>query len=251
MASAAQGRTDPARLMIAAAARSRGTHRPVAGSPSRMPARSSRLASCQVVTVGMAGRAAQRCSVTISYRCVLTMLGNVDRPGRGGMTVALPASHARPQIVARSGRRPGRFVEGRPRSMGPKIAIVGGGIGGLTAAVALARRGLAAEVYEQAPVLEEAGAGVGLWPNAMTALEPIGLSGKVARLAVNVGRQGLRRSDGTWLMSFPGDLMTQRWGAGFVLVHRPSRSSCRLLSPTLRPYTSAPAAPAWRTATGP
>ena len=104
--------------------------------------------------------------------------------------------------------------------MGPKIAIVGGGIAGLTAAVALARRGLVAEVYEQAPVLEEVGAGVGLWPNAMTALEPIGLAGKVARLAVNVGRQGLRRSDGTWLMSFPGDLMTQRWGAGFVLVHR-------------------------------
>jgi 2-polyprenyl-6-methoxyphenol hydroxylase-like FAD-dependent oxidoreductase len=104
--------------------------------------------------------------------------------------------------------------------MGPKIAIVGGGIGGLTAAVALARKGLAAEVYEQAPVLEEVGAGVGLWPNAMTALEPIGLSGKVARLGVTVTRQGLRRSDGTWLMSFPGDLMAQRWGAGFVLVHR-------------------------------
>lgn len=32
--------------------------------------------------------------------------------------------------------------------MGPKIAIIGGGIGGLTAAVALARKGLAAEVYQ-------------------------------------------------------------------------------------------------------
>jgi 2-polyprenyl-6-methoxyphenol hydroxylase-like FAD-dependent oxidoreductase len=104
--------------------------------------------------------------------------------------------------------------------MGPKIAIIGGGIGGLTAAVALARKGLAAEVYEQAPALEEVGAGVGLWPNAMTALEPIGLSGKVARLGVTVARQGLRRSDGTWLMSFPGDLMVKRWGAGFVLIHR-------------------------------
>jgi 2-polyprenyl-6-methoxyphenol hydroxylase-like FAD-dependent oxidoreductase len=40
--------------------------------------------------------------------------------------------------------------------MGPKIVIIGGGIGGLTAAVALARKGLAAEVYEQAPALEEA-----------------------------------------------------------------------------------------------
>src|SRR5262249_13383147 len=56
--------------------------------------------------------------------------------------------------------------------------------------------------------------------NAMMALEPIGLSGKVARLAVAVARQGLRRSDGTWLMSFPGDLMVQRWGAAFVVVHR-------------------------------
>jgi salicylate hydroxylase len=43
--------------------------------------------------------------------------------------------------------------------MGPKVAVIGGGIGGLTAAVALARAGLAAEVYEQAPVLEEVGAG--------------------------------------------------------------------------------------------
>ena len=104
--------------------------------------------------------------------------------------------------------------------MGPKIAIIGGGIGGLIAAVALARQGVAAEVYEQAPVLEEAGAGVGLWPNAMTALDLLGLSAKVARLAVTVTRQGLRRSDGTWLMSFPGEVMVQRWGAGLVLVHR-------------------------------
>ncbi|HXP22350.1 MAG TPA: FAD-dependent monooxygenase [Streptosporangiaceae bacterium] len=97
---------------------------------------------------------------------------------------------------------------------------MGGGIGGLTAAVALARQGLAAEVYEQAPDLAEVGAGVGLWPNAMTALEPIGLAGKVARLAVPVPRHGVRRSDGTWLMSFPGELMVERWGAGLALVHR-------------------------------
>ena len=104
--------------------------------------------------------------------------------------------------------------------MGPKIAIIGGGIGGLTAAVALARQGVAAEVYEQAPVLEEVGAGVGLWPNAMTALASIGLSGQVAQLAVATTRQGLRQSDGTWLMYLPEDLMVQRWGASLALVHR-------------------------------
>ena len=98
--------------------------------------------------------------------------------------------------------------------MGPKIAIIGGGIGGLTAAVALARRGLAAEVYEQAPALEEVGAGVGLWPNAMAAFEPIGLAGKVAQLAVPFGRHGVRRPDGTWLMCIPAELMAKRWGPG-------------------------------------
>ena len=106
--------------------------------------------------------------------------------------------------------------------MGPKIAIIGGGIGGLTAAVALARRGVAAEVYEQAPVLEEVGAGVGLWPNAMRALEPIGLSGKVARLAVTVARQGLRRPDGTWLTCIPGEADDTALG-GRVRPRPPSR----------------------------
>ena len=130
--------------------------------------------------------------------------------------------------------------------MRPKIAI----IGGLTAAATLARQDVLAEVYEQAPVLEEVGAGVGLWPNAMTALEPLGLSGKVARLAVTVTRQGLRRSVGTWLMSFPGEVMAQRWGPGSSWSTGPSSSSCWLLSWTLRPSTSAPAAPASRTAAG-
>lgn len=104
--------------------------------------------------------------------------------------------------------------------MRPKIAIIGGGIGGLTAAVALAHKGLAAEVYEQAPVLEEVGAGVGLWPNALTALAPIGLAGKVAQLAVKLAGQGIKRPDGAWLLCIPGEVMAQRWGAGFVLVHR-------------------------------
>jgi 2-polyprenyl-6-methoxyphenol hydroxylase-like FAD-dependent oxidoreductase len=117
--------------------------------------------------------------VTISYRCVLTLL-----------------------------------------VMGVKIAVIGGGIGGLTAAIALARQGMAVEVYEQAPALEEVGAGVGLWPNAMAALELIGLSGPVTRLAARVDRQGLMRPDGSWLLCLPAELMTQRWGAGFVTVHR-------------------------------
>jgi 2-polyprenyl-6-methoxyphenol hydroxylase-like FAD-dependent oxidoreductase len=61
--------------------------------------------------------------------------------------------------------------------MGQKIVIIGAGLAGLTAAVALARKGLEAEVYEQAPELKEVGAGVGLWGNAFRALEAIGWPG--------------------------------------------------------------------------
>jgi 2-polyprenyl-6-methoxyphenol hydroxylase-like FAD-dependent oxidoreductase len=60
--------------------------------------------------------------------------------------------------------------------MGVKIAVIGGGIGGLTAAIALARQGMTVEVYEQAAELKEVGAGVGLWPNAMAAFDQIGLA---------------------------------------------------------------------------
>ena len=132
--------------------------------------------------------------------------------------------------------------------MRPKIAIIGGWIGGLTAAAALARKGLAAEVYEQAPVLEEVGAGVGLWPNAMTALAPIGLAGKVTQLAVKLDGQGIKRPDGGWLLCIPGEVMTQRWGAGSSWFTAPSSSSCWLLSSALRSSTLVPAAPASWTA---
>jgi 2-polyprenyl-6-methoxyphenol hydroxylase-like FAD-dependent oxidoreductase len=125
--------------------------------------------------------------------------------------------------------------------MGPKIVIIGGGIGGLTAALALARRGVAAEIYEQAPALEEVGAGVGLWGNALRALETIGLADKVTQLAERVGRQGVKRPDGTWLTYFPTEAMERRWGVGFAAVHRASCSSSWPPSSTPRPSTSEPA----------
>ena len=119
-----------------------------------------------------------------------------------------------------SGRLPVWLVEGGCGEHGTEDCHYRRRDRGLTAAVALARRGLAAEVYEQAPALEEVGAGVGLWPNAMAAFESIGLSGKVAQLAVAIDRQGIKRSDGTWLMYIPEGVMARRWGSGFALVHR-------------------------------
>ena len=57
----------------------------------------------------------------------------------------------------------------------PRIAIVGGGIGGLAAALALERRGAEVVVAEQSPALSEIGAGLNLTPNAIKALRSLGV----------------------------------------------------------------------------
>ena len=56
-----------------------------------------------------------------------------------------------------------------------RILIVGGGIGGLTAALALRLEGFEPEVFEQAPALLEVGAAIAVWPNAMRVLQQLGV----------------------------------------------------------------------------
>jgi salicylate hydroxylase len=65
----------------------------------------------------------------------------------------------------------------------PRIAIVGGGIGGLAAALALERRGVEAIVCEQSPALSEIGAGLNLTPNAVKALRALGVENEVNAIA--------------------------------------------------------------------
>ena len=59
------------------------------------------------------------------------------------------------------------------------IGIIGGGIGGVAAAVALHRAGIRATVYERANELREVGAGMMLWPNATRVLKELGLLERV------------------------------------------------------------------------
>ena len=59
------------------------------------------------------------------------------------------------------------------------IAIIGGGIGGLSAALALRQSGFEAEVFEQAPALLDVGAAIALWPNAMRVLDRLQLKEKI------------------------------------------------------------------------
>ena len=84
--------------------------------------------------------------------------------------------------------------------MSRRAVIAGAGIGGLTAAVALRRRGWDVTVAERAPALEPVGAGLGLGPNALHALDAIGLGGEVRRFSAVQGHGGLRRPGGGWLV---------------------------------------------------
>jgi len=65
----------------------------------------------------------------------------------------------------------------------PRVAIIGGGIGGLTAANALSQAGIEVAVYEAAPELKEIGAGVALHANAMRVLRAIGVEDGVRKVA--------------------------------------------------------------------
>ena len=68
-----------------------------------------------------------------------------------------------------------------------RAAIVGGGIGGLSAAIALRRRGLDVTVFEQAAALGEIGAGVFIFPNSLRQLERAGLGPAMASVGAKVG----------------------------------------------------------------
>ncbi|TJZ80016.1 aromatic ring hydroxylase [Rhodococcus oryzae] len=75
--------------------------------------------------------------------------------------------------------------------------VVGGGIGGLTAANYLIRAGWEVRVHERADTLPDTGTALGLWPQALAALDAIGLGDRVRELGVSQSSGALLRSDGT------------------------------------------------------
>ena len=64
-----------------------------------------------------------------------------------------------------------------------QIAIIGGGIGGLTTALALRQFGFEPDVFEQAPELVDVGAAIAIWPNAMRVLDRLNLADKILEQA--------------------------------------------------------------------
>src|SRR5512133_30118 len=77
--------------------------------------------------------------------------------------------------------------------MTPTVAIAGAGIGGLTLAIALRRRGVPVTVLERASELKPAGAGIALGPNA---LERLRLRSAIVGAGASIGRSAILDSDG-------------------------------------------------------
>lgn len=100
--------------------------------------------------------------------------------------------------------------------------IVGGGLGGLAAALALARQGFASHVLEQAPAFGEIGAGIQLGPNVFRMFERLGIAEAISRDAVFVDRLLMMDSltGETVVTGDLGDAFRERFGAPYAVTHR-------------------------------
>ena len=85
-----------------------------------------------------------------------------------------------------------------------RILIAGGGIGGITTALALRQRGIDAHLFEQADAFREVGAGIQLSANATRVLRTLGLGEALARAAVYPERREYRAWDTTRLRFWLG-----------------------------------------------
>jgi 2-polyprenyl-6-methoxyphenol hydroxylase-like FAD-dependent oxidoreductase len=120
--------------------------------------------------------------------------------------------------------RPRRLCDGSPSfrgmNMSERVIIVGGGPGGLAAAVALQKVGISATVFERAPELKEVGAGLSLWSNATTALSRIGLADAVIARGTILERALTLTANGKQLSDVSLGDIARQVGQPSVCVHR-------------------------------
>lgn len=100
------------------------------------------------------------------------------------------------------------------------VLIAGAGIGGLTLACALRKRGIACRVFEKAKELRPIGAGITMQGNAMLALRAIGLEDAVRAAGEAPARVEMRRSDGALLLGMDLAPVERAVGATTIAIHR-------------------------------
>jgi salicylate hydroxylase len=102
------------------------------------------------------------------------------------------------------------------------IAIVGGGIGGLAAALALARRRIDVDVYEQSPELRELGAGVQISANGTRVLHALGLKAALEEVQSLPAGKAIRlwNTGQSWKLFDLGMESVERYGFPYITIHR-------------------------------
>src|SRR3954469_3013330 len=104
-----------------------------------------------------------------------------------------------------------------------KVAIIGGGIGGLTAALALLKRGFDVEVYEQASELREVGAGIQISANGNRVFSALGVLGEIKAQSCEAAGKEIRlwSTGQTWKLFDLGAQSIERYGFPYLTVYRP------------------------------
>ena len=112
--------------------------------------------------------------------------------------------------------------------MQDKIVIIGGGIGGLAAALALVRRGIDVAVYEQAHELRELGAGVQISPNGTRVLHALGLKGALEHVQVLPTGKIIRlwNTGQSFRLFEVGMESVKRYGSPYITIHRGDLQVC-------------------------
>jgi FAD-dependent urate hydroxylase len=101
-----------------------------------------------------------------------------------------------------------------------KAIIIGGGIGGLTTAIALQRVGIEAHIYERAPQIREVGAGISLWANAIRVLDLFDLGEKIRSRGLSNAAGSIRDWRGETISSVSISDLEKQFGTAIAVVHR-------------------------------
>jgi len=101
-----------------------------------------------------------------------------------------------------------------------RVLIVGAGIGGLSAAIALQRRGIEAVLFERTTELKEIGAGIAIAANAMKALDSLGLADAVGQMGAEPPFYEIRSWRGEVLSRVSVSEQRETLGATSVATHR-------------------------------